>query len=96
MSNEKARLSASLLGTAPPFIHTLLYLCDKPRTITNLSSMRLTPGTRRITSPALESCVFSISCAETLLTITSLFFTCCTAATSVFLRSMATIDTSPN
>ena len=61
MSNEKALESASELGTAPPFIQTLLYLCDSPLTITNLSSMRLTPGMRLITSLALLSCVRFIS-----------------------------------
>ena len=52
--------------------------------MTNLSSMRLTPGTRRITSPALVSCVFVISCADTLLTMTGLLLVICITAISVF------------
>ena len=96
MSNEKARASASELGTAPPFTHTLLYRCDKPRTITNLSSMMLMPGTRRITSPALLSCERLISWAEMLLTTMLLSFAASIIAASVFCRDMPVTVTSPS
>ena len=96
MSNEKALESASELGTAPPLIHTLLYRCDSPLTITNLSSMRLTPGTRRITSLALLSCVRFISCAEMLLTMTELTFAASIMAASVLRRAIPVTFTSPS
>ena len=95
ISNENARESGSELGTAPPFIHTLLYRCDNPLTITNLSSMRLTPGIRLITSPALLSCVRFISCAETLFTTTWLFLAASVMASSVFFMAIPVITTSP-
>lgn len=96
MSKENARWSASLEGTAPPFIHTLLYLCDRPRTMTNFPSMTLTPGTRRTTSPALASCVRLISCADTALTTFALFLTSRRAALAVPLRLTAVTVISPS
>ena len=72
MSKEKERESASELGTAAPFIHTLLYRCGSPRTMTNLPSMMLMPGTRRITSEASLSCVRVICCEETPTCVTRL------------------------
>ena len=96
MSNEKARESASELGTAPPFIHTLLYLCESPRTITNFSSIMDTPGTRLITSEASLSCVLLICWADTPLCTTRLRRWSVIIATSVFLFICATTVTSLN
>ena len=96
MSNEKARESASELGTALPFIHTLLYRCDRPRTITNFSSMMLMPGTRRMTSEALLSWVLAICWAETPLCTTRLRRCSCMSATSLFRLACAVTETSPN
>ena len=63
---------ASELGTALLLIHTLLYRCESPRTITNFSSIILIPGTRRITSGASLSCVLVICWAEAPVCITKL------------------------
>jgi len=65
MSNENDLESASELGTALLFIHTLLYLCESPLATTNLLSIIDIPGILRITSEALLSCALLICCAET-------------------------------
>ena len=96
MSNENALESASVLGTALPLIHTLLYLCASPLTMTNLSSMMLMPGTRFITSDALLSCVFLICCAETPLCTTRLCLAALMSDASVFLLACAVTITSCN
>ena len=96
MSNEKARESASELGTALPLSHTLLYRCDKPLTITNLSSIIEMPGTLLITSEASLSCVLAICCDETPVCTTLLFFSSSIMAASVSLRATATTVTSDN
>ena len=95
MSKEKARVSASELGTALPLSHTLLYRPDNPRTITNLPSMTETPGMRRITSPASLSCVRAICWAETPVCTTRLCFWACTCDASVSWRATAVTFTSP-
>ena len=96
MSNEKARESASELGTPPPFIHTLLYRCERPRTRTNFSSTTDTPGTRRMTSEASLSCVRAICWADTPVCTTRLSRCCCNWATSLFRRAVAVTCTSPS
>ncbi len=96
ISKEKARASASELGTALLLIHTLLYRCESPRTITNFSSIILIPDTRRITSEASLSCVLVICWAETPVCITKLVRCWVIIAFSVFFLASATTTTSPN
>ena len=96
ISNENARWSASLEGTAAPFSHTLLYRCESPRTITNFSSMMLTPGMRRITSPASLSCVRLMCCSLTPVIVTCASFCSRVVDASVLWRSVELTVTSPS
>ncbi len=95
ISKEKALESDSLLGTELPFIHTLLYLCERPRTITNLPSIILIPGTRLITSAASLSWVRVICWAETPVWTTRLFFIADNRPISEFFFKTPFTTTSP-
>src|SRR5450759_1286876 len=94
-SKEKAFTSASELGVAALFSHTLLYRCDNPLTIKNLSFCIVIPGTLFTTSEASLSRVLDICCADIPIETKGLALISVIIYDSVFVWRIAVTETSP-